>query len=336
MITNPFEADAFNVYELSAAINVLPNNYGRVREMGLLPVRGVMSRNIVVEEHEGVLTLIPSAPVGSEGTPSQSGTRKVRSFHVPHLPLDDVLHPSDYQGLRAFGSEDMLTELNRILNQKLQTMKNKHAITLEHLRVGALQGLILDADGSTIYDLYSEFGIVQTVVEFELNTDTTDVRGKCFSVTRSIEDNLKGEVMTDVRCLCGENFMDALLSHSEVIEAFKMQASDQLREDVRKNFRYGGITFEEYRAKADNPSGGSTDFIGADDAHFFPVGTSNTFETLAAPADFTESVNTRGRLYYAKREARRFNRGVDIHTQSNPLPLCYRPGLLVKGLKTAA
>ena len=32
----------------------------------------------------------------------------------------------------------------------LQSMRNsnKHAITLEHLRMGALKGVILDADGS--------------------------------------------------------------------------------------------------------------------------------------------------------------------------------------------
>ena len=334
MLTNPFEQDAFNVYSLTRAINLLPNNYGRVREMGLMPVQGITTRNIVVEEFEGVLTLIPSQPVGSEGTPSQSGKRKVRSFHAPHLPLDDVLHPQDYQGLRAFGSEDMLVELNRILNDKLQTLKNKHAITLEHLRVGALKGVILDADASVLYDLFDEFGLTQETVNFELGTDDTDVRGKCFTVKRIIEDNLKGETMNGVHCLCGPNFMDSLTSHPEVIEAFKMQASNELREDVRKNFSYGGITFEEYRGKASAPDGSTRDFIGTDDAHFFPTGTQNSFGTVAAPADFMEAVNTRGRLFYAKQTPRKHNRGVDIHTQSNPLPLCYRPGILVKGNKT--
>ncbi|WP_458695370.1 major capsid protein [Wolbachia endosymbiont of Phyllotreta cruciferae] len=33
-------------------------------------------------------------------------------------------------------------------------MRNKHAITLEHLRMGALKGIILDADGSELLNLY--------------------------------------------------------------------------------------------------------------------------------------------------------------------------------------
>ena len=49
-----------------------------------------------------------------------------------------------------------------------------------------------------------------------------------------------------------------------------------------------------------------------------------------APADFNETVNTLGQLLYAKQEPRKFERGTDLHTQSNPLPMCHRPALLVK------
>ena len=36
---------------------------------------------------------------------------------------------------------------------------------------------------------------------------------------------------------------------------------------------------------------------------------------------------------YAKQEPRQFGRGTDVHTQSNPLPICLRPEVLVKGAK---
>ena len=49
-----------------------------------------------------------------------------------------------------------------------------------------------------------------------------------------------------------------------------------------------------------------------------------------APADFNETVNTLGQPLYAKQEPRKFERGTDLHTQSNPLPMCHRPGVLVK------
>jgi len=66
------------------------------------------------------------------------------------------------------------------------------------------------------------------------------------------------------------------------------------------------------------------------EAHAFPLGTVDTFSTYYAPADFNETANTLGQALYAKQEPRKFERGTDLHTQSNPLPMCHRPGVLVK------
>lgn len=91
-----------------------------------------------------------------------------------------------------------------------------------------------------------------------------------------------------------------------------------------------GIIFEEYRGQARDADGTVRKFIADDEAHAFPMGTMDAFETLFAPADFVETTNTMGLELYAKQEIRKFGRGVDLHTQSNPLPICYRPGVLVK------
>jgi hypothetical protein len=41
-------------------------------------------------------------------------------------------------------------------------------------------------------------------------------------------------------------------------------------------------------------------------------------------------VNTLGLPIYAKQSPQKFDRGSDLHTQSNPLPMCLRPGVLGK------
>ncbi|WP_179948503.1 major capsid protein, partial [Wolbachia endosymbiont of Bemisia tabaci] len=100
--------------------------------------------------------------------------------------------------------------------------------------------------------------------------------------------------------------------------------------DMRSGFTFCGITFEEYRGQATDPEGTVRRFIEKDTGHCFPLGTASTFTTHFAPADFNETVNTLGQPLYAKQEPRRFDRGTDLHTQSNPLPMCHRPGVLVK------
>jgi hypothetical protein len=299
-----------------------------------MPGEGVRTRTILIEEMSGVLNLLPTQPVGAPGTLGSVGKRKVRSFVIPHIPHDDVVLPEEVQGIRAFGSESETEALAGLLARKLETMRNKHAITLEHLRMGALRGVILDADGSTLYDLYAEFGIAAKTVNFALTTATTEVLLKVLEVKRHIEDNLRGEFMNGIHCLCSPGFFDALTTHAKVKEAYaRWQQGQMLFSDNRTNFSFGGITFEEYRGQATDASGTVRKFIADDEAHFFPLGTLSTFKTYFAPADFNETANTIGLPLYAKQEPRKFGRGTDLHSQSNPLPLCLRPECLVRGTK---
>jgi len=319
---------------LTAAINKVPNNYGRLEQLGLMPTEGVRTRTILIEEMSGVLNLLPTMPVGAPASLGTQGKRKVRSFVIPHIPHDDVVLPEEVQGLRAFGSENDLEALSNLIARKLQNMRAKHAITLEHLRMGALKGVILDSDGSTLYDLYSEFGITAKSVSFALSTNTTEVLTKVLEVKRHIEDNLRGEFMSGIMCLSSQGFFDALTTHPKVKEAYsRWQQGQLLFTDNRTNFSFGGITFEEYRGQATDIAGTVRKFIADDEAHFFPVGTASTFRTFFAPADFNETANTLGLPLYAKQAPRKFERGTDLHTQSNPLPICLRPEVLVKGTK---
>ena len=331
-MNNPFDNPSFSMSALTAAINILPNNYGRLDEMGLFPAKPVRFRSVAVEEKNGVLTLLPTMPVGSPGTVGKRGKRKLRSFGIPHIPHDDVVLPEEVQGIRAFGSETEVQTVAAVMAEHLQTMRTKHAITLEHLRMGALKGSILDADGTEIYNLFTLFEITPKVVNFQLNNAGTDVKKKCLDLKRYLEKNLMGERMTSIHCLVSEEFFDALTSHEKVVAAYdRWQDSFALRSDMRSGFTFAGITFEEYAGEA---SDGETTrrFIEAGEGHAFPLGTVDTFGTYFAPADFNETANTLGQPLYAKQEPRKFERGTDIHTQSNPLPMCHRPAVLVKVL----
>lgn len=330
-MNNPFNSPAFSMAALTSAINIIPNRYGRMEALNLFPVKPVRTRQVIVEEQNGVLNLLPTMPPGSPGTVGTRGKRKVRSFVIPHIPHDDVVLPEEVQGIRAFGSETEMESIAGVMARHLETMRNKHAITLEHLRMGALKGVILDADGSVIYDLFDEFDITPAVINFDLGTANTNVKKKTVDVLRYLEDNLKGEFMTGIHVLCSPEFFDALTGHPKVEQAYTYwQQGAVLINDMRAGFTYGGLTFEEYRGQATDLDGTTRRFIAAGEAHCFPLGTIDTFATYAAPADFNESVNTMGQLLYAKQEPRKFDRGTDIHTQSNPLPMCHRPGVLVR------
>ena len=334
-IVNPFDESGFDLATMTGSINILPNNYGRIRQMGIFSRRGENTQRVILlDEKNGHITLLPSKPVGSPATMAKHEKGKTRSFIIPHIPYDDIIMASDLQGKREPGTVNPKT-LETIMLNRLASMRNSHAITEEFLCMGALKGIIIDGDGTELYNLYTEFGITQEVVAFDLGNTKPGVAAKCRKVLRHIEDKLLGEVMSGVHCLCDGAFFDALLKNETVKEIFlnHAKALDLAGVDVdpRKGFRFGGITFEEYRAKASKPDGTSVDFIEDGEAHFFPTGTMNTFETVDAPADYLETANTPGQPIYAKQVMDRKGKHVDILTESNPLPLCKRPGLLVKG-----
>ena len=330
-MNNPFHNPAFSMSALTTAINILPNQYGRLDELNLFPVKPVRTRQVTVEERNGVLSLLPTQPVGSPGTVGKRGKRALRAFNVPHIPHDDVVLPEEVIGVRAFGSESELQTVAGVMADHLQTMRNKHSITLEHLRIGALKGVILDADGSELANLFDIFNITPKTFEFQLADPKTDVRAKCIELKRYMSKSLQGERMSGIHVLVSSEFFDLLTAHPKVLEAYqRWQEGAALRDDMRSDFRFAGVRFEEYAGEASDADGNTRRFIEVGEAHAFPLGTLDTFATYVAPADFNESVNTLGQLLYSKQAPRKFDRGTDLHTQSNPLPMCHRPALLPK------
>jgi hypothetical protein len=54
-----------------------------------------------------------------------------------------------------------------------------------------------------------------------------------------------------------------------------------------------------------------------------------------APADYIETVNTKGMPRYAKQYPMPNDKGVNLEVQSNPLCYCVRPNTLVQGKRGA-
>jgi len=331
-MTDVFNDDAFGLVSLTEAINKLPYKPARLGEMGLFSERGIPTTTAIVEEKGGVLSLIPSVARGSPATQAKPVKRNVRSFAIPHVPLEDAILASEVQDVRKFGTEDAMESVAEVVNDKLEMMKQSHELTLEWLRIGAIHGKVIDGDGSTtLYNLFTEFDVTEpTEVNFELDVDTTEIGNLLIGLKETIEDALGAATYDHIHVLCSSSWFKAFVEHPEVKYAYQYyQEGRLLREDPRAGFEYKGCTFEVYRGSI-----GGTAFITADKARFFPVGVPDLFTTYFAPADFMETVNTIGLPQYAKQESMDFDRGVRLHTQSNPLPICTRPGVLVSGRKT--
>ncbi len=331
-ITNPFDAGGYSLAEMTRAINILPNIYTRLGQLGLFRFEGITQRTVVIEAREGVLSLLPSVPLGAPATVGTREGRTMRSFAVPWIPHNDVILPADIQGVRAIGSGNDADPLVAVMTRKLTLMRNKHAQTREYMEINALRGIVKDGAGTTLYDYFTEFGIAQQQTDFVLGTAGTKVQQKVRAVLRQIETELKGETMTGVRALVSPEFFDKLIGHPTVETAYQYYASgaQPLREDMRRAFPFAGILFEEYNASVTLSNGTTERLIPAGEGIAFPMGTIDTFTTYGAPANLIETANTVGLELYARQMTRERGDGIDLLTEASILPVNKRPALAVR------
>lgn len=328
-----FNSSAFGMREMTDAINIVPNQYGIVGSLGIFRDQGVSVRNIWVEEQNGVLNLLPTQVPGTPAPANKGAKRTGRSFQIPHIPLDEDVLASEVAGVRAFGADATLQTVSGRLAEKLAAVRAKHEQTREWMMVSAIKGILVDGANATQYNYFTEFGVSQPTTDFVLGTAGTDISGKCMAVKRAIEQGLKGESMSGIIILCGDTWYDRFVAHANVKGAFQYYSvnNQNLAGDYRKGFTFAGLTFINYTGTVTLADGSTTaTLIPTAEAYAVPLGTRNTFKIYNAPADFAETVNTIGLPYYAKQERMPFDRGIVVHTEQNPLPICLRPGVLHK------
>lgn len=342
-LIDAFSGNAFRMSSLAEAINVVPNTYGRVRELNLFRGKALPTTTFYVEFKNGVLNLLQTSPRGGNaGTVGRTPKRNIRDYRVFHIEHDDYIYADDIQNVRAYGSENQLQALTELMNDSLATLASKFDITEEWHLVNAIQGQLLDADGTSLFNAFTDFGVSQTSIDFTFATAGTDMGQRLIQVARHMEDNLLGETMTGVHALVGSTWFDRFIQHPSIAEAYKYYASVQepLRQDVRRSFTHKGVTIEEYRGRATNLNANDTittrSFIADTEARFFPLGTRQTFLNYYGPADFMSAANKPGQRLAVKvlPDPTGKDKFVNIHAQMNPFALCTRPALLVRGFSS--
>ena len=325
-----FLNDVFRAAELTTALNRRPHKPGFLGSQGIFTPKPVRTITVGVESKNGKLTLIQTSERGAPLAQADADKRDVRDFRTVRIAKGDTLHAHEIQSIRAWGTTSELLQVQIEVAQRLSNLQDDVDLTHEHMMLGAIQGVVLDADGSVIRNWYTEFGIAQPgELDFELDDPTTDVRGKCAAVVRAMQRAAQGGWLpsTQVHALAGDDFFDKLIAHDHVRDTYlNQQAAADLRENLAfDSVRFGGIVFHNYRGTDDN----STVAIDPGKCKFYPVGGKDVFEVAQSPAETFDFVNTPGQPSYAMLiPDRDRNAWVKPEVYSYPLHICTRPGML--------
>lgn len=294
------------------------------------------SRTIAVASRDRTMALIPTSENGAPPEELVPKGAKIRKFDAVRLAKGSTVYAIEMAGVLALPFDQQTKDVAQEVTDRTAQIIDDLELTWEHMRFGAIQGRVIDADGSTVlYDWFEEWGIAEPAeIDFALDDPATDVRKVCRDVKRAMQKAAKGvwTPSTRVGALCGDGFFDDLLNHPQIKETKLGTEKAAALENISgySAIEIEGITFINYRGTDD----GSTIAIGTDKVRFFPIGARGAFKAGWAPAsEFKPYVNQRGREYYGliledKSGRDEWDR---IEIYSYPLFIPTRPEMLLRG-----
>lgn len=329
----------FNVVDFTQELNVIPNQWGTIGQLGIFSEEGVTEHVIQFEEIIKDGAVLVDRIRGDRGSQNREAQRKIHSFLVPHFPDEDAIYPQDIQGKRAYGSATDAETFDAVRMRKMERIRQNFAWTLEFARAQAITaGTVYAPNGTVTQDWYQEMTGTSrpAAVDFLLGTGTTEVIGKIEQCIAQIQDNSGSVNITGVIALCSPTFFAKLISHATIKQAYQYYSSTQepLRQRLsmgggntavamHREFFHGGVRFIEMR---DQYNG--TALIPAGNAYFLPTGT-EFFKTYFSPANRFGLVNTVGEQVYYFEQAAPNGTAFTIECESNFVNACLKPLLIV-------
>jgi hypothetical protein len=351
-----FSGDAFRAVTLTTNINKEPYRPNFLGQLGIftpVPVRTIDGAVAITDE--GTLKVVPTTPRGAPPYEQTIPLQNIRRFTTPRISVADTIRSHELQNILArniFQAGSGLTIVFQALSDEIAYRLNsptglqaKIETTKERMRLGAIQGQVLDADGTVLYDWPTLLGMaLPTEIAFNLQA-ATPAAGVLAEAVRDMKRAMlraaKAGSLTGVRviALCGDDFFDAFVRHPDVITSwatFQVTASATAMArlgsplpnvDAFDTFPWGGIEWINYRGTDDN----TTVAIALDKAKFVPI-VPGLFQEVLAPGENFMEMNSPGLpIYVEVVPDRDRNRFVTIETRSYPMYVATRPDVLFSG-----
>jgi hypothetical protein len=159
------------------------------------------------------------------------------------------------------------------------------------------------------------------------------------AVKTKMKKQLRGSPSRGVKVFAGPTWFDTYVKHGSIKEAlkyYKDSTANPAREDISDTFDFAGLSIErideDFQYRQPDGSFIVRDAIADNEAIAIPLGT-DLFKRYLAPADTLATANNPpnpGDRVHVSTEDLPHGKGRDIHTESNQLPICTRPGVIQK------
>lgn len=331
-----FEQDAFKQQSLIEGITDSQYKPGMLGSMNIFTPKPIRTEDFSIERRGDKLELVTTTPRGAPLSQSEPIKRNIRKFGTNRLGKSDTIHASEFANVRAFGSETELQAVQTEVATRFASIQDDLDVSLEKQMLGAVQGILVDADGTLLEDYFAEWGVTQDAkIGFDLS-NLTQAKGSFQNKVRAMikkmvkKSNGSMTARSGITALCSDTFYGALLMLPEVrdIYANRQNAGVVDGGGIFDSFFLYGITWVDHR-------GLDTDAdldIANNECIFIPTNARDIFSQIFSPGEDFEDIGTLGQEWYPTiiRDLER-NRFVKTEVTTYRTYMCTQPQVLQRG-----
>lgn len=343
MATTRSLSNGFQLTEWTDEILNIDNQYGLIRGMNLYRTQGIAQTAVVFDKSYNDTTLLPQVSRRSRDT-TKGNDRNVDVFSLPlaYFKHSDYITPEDIQGWRMPGTADSPETMANVRVQKLTDMRYQVDQTLEYMQLSAIKGVCKTPDGATIADMFTEFGVTQKVIDFDLGDTSTDVDAKIAELKRYLASTLKtGGVIGSVSVLVDPLFFDKLINHPQIRQAWLYYQNNgmQRNRDATNQFmswgsvdqfEHRGVTFMTYDAIFKLPSDTTEKAIEDNTGYSIVGGVRDLYRGYYGPSNKLSGANSVGQEMFAYEFTDPKDEFHEMQVETSPLYFMTQPLMSVK------
>lgn len=265
-----FNQDPFKMIQLTTAVEKMPYVPDGLTAMGIFRDKPIRTNEFWIEEREGQLIIVPFSDRGAPRTQRVTERRKAKAFQTYRLGHEDTIYAHEIKDIREFGQESALKQVQSEVMRRLvgdfdpisgfaggASLRANLFATQEFHKLAAVQGYLLDADGSIVYNFFDEFGITpNTPINFDLHSRTSGaLRPLIDQLSIAMRRKSRGAMLASTRiiALCGDEFWSSFYTHPDIEKTYQnWTAATELRKGMAfGNYTFGDIEWVHYRGTDD-------------------------------------------------------------------------------------
>ena len=287
---------------------------------------GVHLPTVAIDFTDGTLDLIPEAVRGAPGDAPERDTDSSVLVKVPHYPQQDTLYATQFEGIRAAGSE-LLVSVETERNKLLSKFSRRNRLMWETSRIGGVTGKVIGANGKIVKNWNKEFSIAQTKYVIDFDATNTKLRTEFVKAKDKSEDNLGEFTANSFIIIAGKNRFAQVTDHPSFEKAVeRYNDGSMLRDDLSGGFQIASnITMVKYTR---NIVGGQTIF-GDDDIYLCPI-VDGMYQTRFGPGTGMSDLGVIGLPEYVSPYDLPHDEGVELKAQTNVISWVQRLQAIVK------